>query len=694
MRTNNKKWTVPILALVPALALAAFLAVGLLTPNSAQARDDGECGFNIENGGGAGGIGDITPQADKDVTTDEDTCTVLGDSVTVKIENMDTETDSNVVILVSGGSDYDVQARTLAGSGGVEVGKDGLDEQAFKIAMQEKVGRTDIPGSATFTVTDAMAKGGVVYLAIYDVSETKDLSELDADEPSWPTDLADETQTIIFLGAPSLTQPDDGSTTDVDDDPDPSSTLAAEEGGGITLVTGETRMYSIGVQDDDTMATVIATVMDGNGRALADGIDDVDSTVTFSYEYTSGSDLKPSRRMVDSRTVDVENDGTAEIELDDWKTGEKAVRLTVSAMYSGPTGDLDLGEVVLSRTGPADSIEASIYNFDCVDTGMNLDTDAAGILDDTIDMKADDCAMDMRFGVNQMFIVNTKVKDVLGSVKPVDTVTVDLPDDDDVLTEAEHGNDAASPAATDFIVYTVGEKAPLGMHMVTVTHTSDDVDDVELMFYVAGPPASYMIEGSSHISLNGSETYVVTALDANDGIPYFEMAKPTVEIFIQGLERGNTRYLMTNETELGLDPDTGVGSFAIYAPPGTMDGAKIRIFVSSGDIEQEHVVTFGDPDATPDPMETDEFTADYTVTATSTAGSGMVDVSWTRSEELSLSLVSLIQGNEVVDFTIVVGTSAQFSEVDLGEYDVSVFSLRNNADGKDGEIAFGTVTVE
>ena len=179
MRTNNKKWTVLILALVPALALAAFLAVGLLTPNSAQARDDGECGFNIENGGSTSLIGEITPQADKDVMTDEATCTVLGDSVTVKIENMDTETDANVVILVSGGSDYDVQARTAAGGSGIEVGKDGLDEQAFNIAMQERVGRTKIPGSATFTVTDAMAKGGVVYLAIYDVSEgaAKDLGE-------------------------------------------------------------------------------------------------------------------------------------------------------------------------------------------------------------------------------------------------------------------------------------------------------------------------------------------------------------------------------------------------------------------------------------------------------------------------------------------------------------------------------------
>ena len=110
--------------------------------------------------------------------------------------------------------------------------------------------------------------------------------------------------------------------------------------------------------------------------------------------------------------------------------------------------------------------------------------------------------------------------------------------------------------------------------------------------------------------------------------------------------------------------------------------------------EDHEAVTFGEPGATPDPMETDGFTADYTVTATSTAGSGMVDVSWTRSEELNLSLVSLIQGDKVVDFNITPGISTPFSGVDPGEYDVSVFSFRITEDGKDGEIAFGTVTVE
>ena len=61
---------------------------------------------------------------------------------------------------------------------------------------------------------------------------------------------------------------------------------------------------------------------------------------------------------------------------------------------------------------------------------------------------------------------------------------------------------------------------------------------------------------------------------------------------------------------------------------------------------------------------------------------------------MSLSLVSLIQDDKVVDFNITPGMSTRFSEVAPGEYDVSVFSFRITEDGKDGEIAFGTVTVE
>ena len=61
MRTKNKKWTVPILAIVPVLALAAFLAAGLLTANNAEALDDDECGFVIETESNTDVMRETTP---------------------------------------------------------------------------------------------------------------------------------------------------------------------------------------------------------------------------------------------------------------------------------------------------------------------------------------------------------------------------------------------------------------------------------------------------------------------------------------------------------------------------------------------------------------------------------------------------------------------------------------------------------
>ena len=55
-------------------------------------------------------------------------------------------------------------------------------------------------------------------------------------------------------------------------------------------------------------------------------------------------------------------------------------------------------------------------------------------------------------------------------------------------------------------------------------------------------------------------------------------------LFIQGLTPGNVRGL-TAGGMLDLDDDTGMGSFTIYSPPGTVDGATVRIFVGEGDLE-------------------------------------------------------------------------------------------------------------
>ena len=350
MRTKNKKWTVPILALVPVLALAAFLAVGLFTPNNAEALGDAECGFVIPVSGTI-----TATMGDTSLTVP---CYSLVDSVDIIIENNNnesgTEADRPVNVYLSGGSDYaKVQLAVITLDNVEYAASEGISEHKLDVPQPD---RRNIPGKATVTVTRAMAKSGVVIAHIYEGSNNfTALNGLAAGSTEIPGGASvDATMVIVFLDMPTLTQAD-GDDAGTDRDPSSTFQIGTPLPVGVTDVEGEEGMYNIRGDDPDTandnenvgMVEIIATIRDGNGRALVDGSEDVDSSVTFTYEYTMGSSMKPSRILMASRTEDVNDMAMATIELDDWKsTG--AVRVTVSAMYSGPTGSLDLGEVVIS----------------------------------------------------------------------------------------------------------------------------------------------------------------------------------------------------------------------------------------------------------------------------------------------------------------------------------------------------------
>ena len=109
MRTKNKKWTVPILALVPVFALAAFLVVSSLTTSGvqnveAQGFDPGaadndlkKCEIDIVDGG----------------TIHGSACTTTGDSVDVIFYHT-AAVAAGVRVYVTGGNDYpDVQASSI-----------------------------------------------------------------------------------------------------------------------------------------------------------------------------------------------------------------------------------------------------------------------------------------------------------------------------------------------------------------------------------------------------------------------------------------------------------------------------------------------------------------------------------------------------------------------------------------------------
>ena len=199
------------------------------------------------------------------------------------------------------------------------------------------------------------------------------------------------------------------------------------------------------------------------------------------------------------------------------------------------------------------------------------------------------------------------MEDGLGSVIP-GTLTLELEDVDNPIATAaavvlhdEENVGADVGDDTSAWLYTVDSKAALGDHMITVSDDDDNNDVMDLVFtvVVAGPTDSYMIDGPGRIDLGGFGTFMVQAYDENLGIPHFDDVMPMVEVFIQGLASGNTRYISNGMID--IDPNTGMGEFIVYAPNSAMDADVIRIFVSTGDMEKMHEVTFGEPGVTPGP---------------------------------------------------------------------------------------------
>ena len=150
-------------------------------------------------------------------------------------------------------------------------------------------------------------------------------------------------------------------------------------------------------------------------------------------------------------------------------------RVTVKVTADG----VEIGTINIVRNGDPATIEAAIYAYDGCVTPSSSDPPVR--TEDTLNLKGDDCAMDMRYGREQMFVVDATVKDAVGNSLTAETATVKI-GDAAVLSEMTHGT-----APDTFDVYTVKDDAAYGMSSVTVSHSDDDVADVVLNFYVAGP---------------------------------------------------------------------------------------------------------------------------------------------------------------------------------------------------------------
>ena len=370
----------------------------------------------------------------------------------------------------------------------------------------------------------------------------------------------------------------------------------------------------------ETSVTVYAVIQDANGNHLEGA--EVNFSATIEPPSVVDTLDFDTDRDVDAKTV---GSGEGEIDIAGDAAGVEdgyavAVReinglpsnspykLTITVTVEG----VPLGEIVIVREGAADKVLAAIFSAECFAAGGTVqapDYEAA-----TFNMNDDDCeeiGMSGRFGHGQMVFVKSHIEDaldnIIGDGTDLDSELAD--EDDDLLGDGDPTliEDPVDPDATGgdparAWLYMIHEDATLGDHMITVSTDTKgvdaegderDIDDVMLTVNVAGPPAMFSIEGPMSIDLSGSGTFTVTATDAMDQEPYFkDPASRMVSVFIQGLTPGNLRGLSSTGM-LELDAETAMGSFSIYAPPGTAHGSTVRIFVSEDDMEASHTVMFG-----------------------------------------------------------------------------------------------------
>ena len=78
------------------------------------------------------------------------------------------------------------------------------------------------------------------------------------------------------------------------------------------------------------------------------------------------------------------DDTVAARTIDGLPTGDASYRITVQVS----AGSLDLGSIVLTRTGPAETVVAGLFNADCLD-GVDLAAAELDFTDATVNLKDD-----------------------------------------------------------------------------------------------------------------------------------------------------------------------------------------------------------------------------------------------------------------------------------------------------------------
>ena len=544
-------WAVPGLA---AVALAAFLAIGLLATHGVQpvaAQDSADC----------------TVDATSATDIPDEACSVTGSAATVeftgptgaplvtdtpRVLHLFIEDESGGLKVYPAGAAWDTTDERFEVSGN-EVKLLSLRYEKIEVPLAEFNESTAAYEAQSITITvtgdvrifDAVPPGGSFTEDTTGTGRPEDTKRIKA------VGTRGGIVTITFLGAPALMDADDVVRSQLTE---------------LTIVDG---VVPIGANDD---ITVTATVQDADGNSL-------EGQISYSVDYVDGSALKDGRVDYTTQVMDYVD---AALDADDkglehvvsgWQA-EGAVRVIVSARFVGGTGNLDLTPIQLTRTGAAATLSASTYSCEADTDNTEADN---GCADDFASVA------DMVFKPGDSFVILGTFRDTLGS-----EVTVAAPDIEASDTEAlTKGSLAAIDG--ELATYVVEDDADFGTYTIAVSTGSDD-DKVEqvLNVIVSGPPENYVLTGEPYIPLAAfsSEEYTVTVTDANGNPP---TGDNEVNIVVQGV--GATDVIDGGVQMLG---DDGIVTFSIRVPFDAMRGdtANIGILVNN-EVKAQMVITFG-----------------------------------------------------------------------------------------------------
>ena len=748
MRTKNVKRLWPVPVTLGVMALAAFLAFGLMATNGAQPAEAQDAPCVKVTAGTQSQANAKEPATANDNVAGNDGCDSSSSEAIIELAGaVDTASSARTNYVVYGRDvngtsspvyppetsfgDHDQDPSTsnvfytgTAGGTGDNAAKEVFALAAVAISVGPATVNTSgvvTSSKETITLSGAPLSTGYVYVAqgtdfttaVVPVGEATTPKTGGADSVTLNRSLDLE---IIFLGPPVTTAPDlpDADETPTNTNREPRSNLRITSG-DKTIGPTET--------DDIVVTAVVKDEMDRNLKGK----------ITYTVEFVEGSALASGQQSTyTTRQMDYDADfmdgstpapkGMTHM-INGWATGTDPVRINVSAIFTGGTGTImlplvevgtetdEIDEIVISRAGKLDRVEivASCYAPSAEAEERKATKAEAKICGKGTDPDDDTMMVDMRqrtvYRAGQMFTLKANAVDTLGT-DTRKTITLDLPD----VSTAE-GADAFSGSASldkltdedDRAVITIHEKAPPSKYDLTVKATegsgSDRIErEATISIIVSGDPETYTVTGPEYIALTSfaSGEFTVTATDDQGNPPNFGEGEDMVLVAIESDLDPRVTGLDANDMVM-LDEETGTATFTIGKPAGAENGdtANIGIFVGD-ELMDQITVTFGMMgDETG--MD-DELTAPSDVDASYVPLTGSISMNWTPGQGASRQMVVLLGSGSAVVYNMTVTADTSVHDIRAGndgealapgDYRLFVLSIA----GSDFEAAAFAITV-